>query len=1463
MDATPGTRGEAGRRQALAALVRTQAGRLYGIALRITGQPDLAEDAVQETFVRVLEGRDPPPEPAAASAWLARVAANQALEILRRRAARRRREERYAMTRDETQHPEVTPTLSAEEERMLSSELGRLEPETRAAIWLHEVEGVSLRDAAEALGASRSGVARRIGAGLALLRKRLEGRGLALRGITPLPALLRSLPVPQAPAALIARLDAIAAAAAQAGAAGLAAVGTGAAGAVAALAPAAPAVSHTITIGGFLMSGKKIALSLGLSALILGGAAILVKPWERAGNRADPALAGGRGAVPAAATDVQGAGGPGSEPGGAAADAASTSREARSVAGVSLRGRVTGDGGEPVPGARVIALPLAEWKRVDAEGPRDRAAASLEELAALRDAYRKLAASLPEVRAETDGSYAFQALRAGDYRLLAAHADYLPSIDNRAEVGGAPRTVDIELLRGSTIRGKIVDLEGAALAGARVRAEPSAAGAARSGGPVDVAAWESGLEVIAPGEAVSGGDGTFSIPSLEPIHHDLAATMEGYLEGNAWGVPAGASDCTIALDPGAAVSGRIVDESGSPVARAEIDLRPARSSEVHRIFDWGGRLNPLPGADARRAVSGEDGRFRIGGLFPAVHDLGVSKKERSPVLREVEVGNEDVDVGDVPLELARRISGIVKNPDRTPCAGARVAATRPRKSVRGSNTLGQASLEALVETVSDAGGRFVLEGVPGSAFSITASREGLEVAELHGVEPGSEDLELILAEGYRIFGKVVDPERSAGVEGAEVIAGFHRERRATSRADGTFEIRGLGRADVYRGTAYVRVEHPDYGPCSAQVAATGTSPAAPAVLRLGRAGKLRGRVLDGSGAPVGGARVWIELTGLTRDSLGWNPVSGVAALSAEDGSFVLTPPESLGNTIGDLAVEVMARDPRFAPGRVGPLSLPRHGDDWPAADIVLAEGGTIRGRVKDTSGKDVARARIAARRPAVADEGRASARGTDALETVTYSGKDGGFVIRALELGPVELEVISMEHARKTVGGLEVGSSPVDVEILLDAGGTLAGRVVDESGEPIPDVEVAAFPERDPGGAPGGTASEFAERMATLTIPGWESVRTSSEGRFKLTRLPEGAYRIIARTPGFEPATISGVEPGQDVPNLTLLRYSAIRGRVLDRATRRPIRSFVVDVINKTKRAELQAKTNFKDPRLGTEGSLRFEDPLGRFSFDGLRPAEYAVSVGAEGFMSITRDVTLSTGTELPAEFLLEIGNTLSGVVLEKESGAPIAGAVVGIGYDRRDPNDSLDASMYRREDVVTAADGSFAIGGLRDGKYHVMASHPFYRRDAAMVTAEIRGGEPAEPVEIRLAPGGRLEIEVRGMPRGHSRKTALRYSVNVSKVEEGKTGGDEEDESKRPNPWAGFINVQQDSSGRFFAESLEPGLYAVRLEMQEMEESEQIQLGPMGGFSASMPKGEKKVAPLGNVEVRAGETAWLEGKAP
>jgi RNA polymerase sigma-70 factor (ECF subfamily) len=71
----------------LAALFRTQRGSLRGLAYRLTGSAEDAEDVVQEAFARLLA--DPPEVPAEQlGRWLSRVATNLGIDALRRRKRR-------------------------------------------------------------------------------------------------------------------------------------------------------------------------------------------------------------------------------------------------------------------------------------------------------------------------------------------------------------------------------------------------------------------------------------------------------------------------------------------------------------------------------------------------------------------------------------------------------------------------------------------------------------------------------------------------------------------------------------------------------------------------------------------------------------------------------------------------------------------------------------------------------------------------------------------------------------------------------------------------------------------------------------------------------------------------------------------------------------------------------------------------------------------------------------------------------------------------------------------------------------------------------------------------------------------------------------------------------------------------------------------------------------------------------
>jgi RNA polymerase sigma-70 factor, ECF subfamily len=78
-----------GNRRAFAELYRATAPKLMGIALRILTRRELAEEAVQETYVRAWQKASQfDPGLGSAVAWLAAICRNQAIDIRRRQAER-------------------------------------------------------------------------------------------------------------------------------------------------------------------------------------------------------------------------------------------------------------------------------------------------------------------------------------------------------------------------------------------------------------------------------------------------------------------------------------------------------------------------------------------------------------------------------------------------------------------------------------------------------------------------------------------------------------------------------------------------------------------------------------------------------------------------------------------------------------------------------------------------------------------------------------------------------------------------------------------------------------------------------------------------------------------------------------------------------------------------------------------------------------------------------------------------------------------------------------------------------------------------------------------------------------------------------------------------------------------------------------------------------------------------------
>ena len=169
-----------GDRAEFARLVEAASGPVYRLALKMLGDPQDAEDVLQNTFLKAFQHLDEFEGRSSLSTWLYRIAVNEALMLLRKRHPQ------VAIVDDAVEDAEALPTPGVQlvdwgalpEEDLVSSEaraqldqaVRKLPEAMRVVFLLRDVEGLSIQETAETLELSESAVKTR------LLRARLKLR---------------------------------------------------------------------------------------------------------------------------------------------------------------------------------------------------------------------------------------------------------------------------------------------------------------------------------------------------------------------------------------------------------------------------------------------------------------------------------------------------------------------------------------------------------------------------------------------------------------------------------------------------------------------------------------------------------------------------------------------------------------------------------------------------------------------------------------------------------------------------------------------------------------------------------------------------------------------------------------------------------------------------------------------------------------------------------------------------------------------------------------------------------------------------------------------------------------------------------------------------------------------------------------------------------------------------------------
>ena len=516
-----------------------------------------------------------------------------------------------------------------------------------------------------------------------------------------------------------------------------------------------------------------------------------------------------------------------------------------------------------------------------------------------------LGAGLAAAESAGDGTFRLRD-RSSPCEVGARAAGHAPSVT--AMPTGAPGSVQqVRLVLrgpGAALSGRVVDAEGAPVAGALVQVGP------------DNHRYEIGETKIEGNQlrglvVESDAEGRFRVEGIRPGEIPLRAIRAGFArwKGTTTASPGSEAEVEIRLGPGAVLAGSVLNGDGHPVRNAIVTVRDS-TGEFHM---W--------------AVVAKDGSYRLGDL-PAGEFTAEAMSHGLGHVADLLSFEPGVTREWSPRLIPRgTLSVRVVDREGAPLAKWSVYATA-------LDSLSPPEDHYSLEDATDAEGHCVFKDVPDREIQLVLQgpnadrrvQQSVRAMVVRGVRAGAETREIRVPAEFHpsayITGRVLDAEGKALVSGRIDIAPAgsppSRGEVHPAPADGAFRI-----GPIPPGAYSLRVVAPDLPPLPLSVLTVGAGETADAgTVRFERPGALSLRLLTERDLPPTIVRVQLfDAQGLTADT---------RSLAVQDGRV------QFGAVLpGDYSVSVVESAPGVSSGRVQVRVAP---GGEPVAEVILRSG---------------------------------------------------------------------------------------------------------------------------------------------------------------------------------------------------------------------------------------------------------------------------------------------------------------------------------------------------------------------------------------------------------------------------------------------------------------------------------------------------------------------------------------------